>query len=448
MHHRFSNTQEFMATEAPISELHAQHEPGFENQVERSRKGEDLTMLDIFVILADHRRVILWITMTCTLLAIPIALLLPKRFTATVTVLPPQQNSSLSALLASSLSSIGGSSGLGGLGGMAALAGGSLGLKNANDRYVGMLRSRVVEDAVIRQFNLQKEYDEKYLSDARRKFESRAEVDGNAKDGMIHISVTDPNPRRAMEIANGYVDQFRKLSENLAIGEASHRRLFFEQQLTQAKDNLEKAEEALKQTEQTTGLIQLDSQARALIETVASLRAQITAHQMMIQAMETYATGQNAQLVQAQKELDSLRAQLSRLGGSKQTDDGLIVPKGLVPQAGLEYMRKLRDVKYYEAIFEILARQYELARLDEAREGSIIQVVDPATVPDKRSFPKRSFIVLGTFAGSFLISILVALLMASLERMKQDPESALKLEHIHRALQFRHRTEPLDRSES
>ena len=437
-----------MATEAPISELHAAHEPEFENQAAPSRKDEDLTMLDIFVILADHKRVILWITLTCTLLAIPVSLLLPKRYTATVAVLPPQQNSSLSALLASSLSSVGGSSGLGGLGGMAALAGSDLGLKNPNDRYVGMLRSHIVEDAVIRRFGLQKEYNEKYLSDIRKKFESRAEVDGNAKDGMIHISVTDPDPRRAMEIANGYVNQFRKLSESLAIGEAEHRRAFFEQQLAQAKDNLEKSEEALKQTEQTTGLIQLDSQARALIETVASLRAQIAAHQMMIQAMETYATGQNSQLVQAQKELDSLRAQLAKLGGSQMSDDGLIVPKGLIPQAGLEYMRKLRDVKYYEAIFEILARQYELARLDEAREGAIVQVVDPATIPDKRSFPKRSLIVLGAFAGSLLISILVALLMASFERLKQDPGSARKLDHIRRALQFKPRGEPQDSSTS
>ena len=269
----------------------------------------------------------LWIVTVITLGSVMVSLLLPKRYTATVTLLPPQQSSALGTMLASELGGLGGSSGLSGLGGMAALAGSSLGLKNPNDRYVGMLRSRVVEDAVINRYGLQQEYRKKYLSDARRAFEKNAEVDGNAKDGLIHISVEDRDPRKAAEIANGYVQQFRDLSQNLAIGEASQRRIFFEQQVEQAKDKLANAEEALKQTEQNTGLIQLDSQARALIETVASLRAQIAAREMMIQGMQTYATGQNAQMIEAEKELGSLRAEVAKLGGSEQSGDGCSCPK-------------------------------------------------------------------------------------------------------------------------
>ncbi len=435
-----------MATRTSISELHRPvvSEPDLDPVSGNSATGgarddESLSLLNMLVVIADHRRPVLWIVTVITLLSIVVSLLLPKRYTATVTLLPPEQNSTLGAMLASQLGSMGGSSGLGSLGGMAALAGSSLGLKNQNDRYVGMLRSRIVEDSVIEQFGLQKEYQRKYLSDARRTFEKRVDVDGNAKDGLIHIGVEDSDPRRAEEIANGYVAQFRKLSESLAITEASQRRLFFEQQLEQAKDKLANAEEALKQTEQTTGLIQLDSQARALIETVASLRAQIAAHEMMIQGMETYATNQNAELVEAQQELDSLRAQLAKLGGNQASADGLILPKGLVPQEGLEYVRKLRDVKYYETIFEILARQYELAKLDEAREGSIIQVVDPAVIPDKRSFPKRSYIVLGAFFSGVIIAILAAFAMASMERLERDPESAAKLHRIYGALPFRPR---------
>jgi tyrosine-protein kinase Etk/Wzc len=292
---------------------------------------------------------------------------------------------------------------------------------------------------VIRQFGLQKEYDKKYLSDARNKFEKRVDVNGDGKDGLIHIAVEDRDPRKAEEIANGYVQQFRDLSQHLAISEASQRRLFFEQQLEQAKDKLANAEEALKQTEQTTGLIELDSQARALIDTVATLRAQIAAREMMIQGMQTYATDQNASVVEAQKELDSLRAELAKLGGDKESSDGLIVPKGLVPQVGLEYVRKLRDVKYYETIFEILARQYEMAKLDEAREGAIIQVVDPAVVPDKRSFPKRSYFVLGGFLGGWILAILATFMTVSLERMESDPESAAKLHRIYNAFRIRPR---------
>lgn len=429
-----------MATRTSITALHAPpvSDPDLESAPDIAKQDDNLSLLDMLVVIVDHRALIFWIVTVVTVLAIVVSLLLPKRYTATVTVLPPQSGSPLGAMLASQLGSMGGS-GMSSLGGMAALAGSSLGLKNPNDRYVGMLRSRIVEDAVIEHFGLQQEYRTKLLSDARKKFENMVEVDGNAKDGLIHISVQDPSPQRAQEIANAYVAQFRKLSESLAIGEASQRRVFFEQQLEQAKDKLANAEEALKETEQNTGLIQLDSQARALIESVASLRAQIAAREMMIQGMQTYATGQNSQLIEAQQELDSLRAQLAKLGGDKESADGLIVPKGLVPQEGLEYVRKLRDVKYYETIFEILARQFELAKLDEAREGDIIQVVDPAVIPDKRSFPKRGLIVVGAFFGALVIGILASFAMASLERMESDPETAAKLHRIYGAFRFRPR---------
>jgi uncharacterized protein involved in exopolysaccharide biosynthesis len=184
----------------------------------------------------------------------------------------------------------------------------------------------------------------------------------------------------------------------------------------------------MKQTEQKTGVIQLDSQAKALIDSAASLRAEVAAKEVQIQGMRTYATGENAQLVQAQQELDSMRAQLAKLGGSEDSaSGGLIVPKGQVPEAGLEYVRKLRDVKYNETIFDILARQFEVAKLDEAKQGALIQVIDAAVPPDRRSFPKRSLIVVGTTALGFFIGLFVALLQASFVRMKDDPEARRKM---------------------
>jgi uncharacterized protein involved in exopolysaccharide biosynthesis len=324
---------------------------------------------------------------------------------------------------------------LGSMGGMAALAGGSLGLKNPNDMFVAMFKSRTVEDAMVQHFSLMQEYHAKFPSDARKAFEGLAIVDGSAKDGMIRISIQDRDPRRAADLANGYIDQFRLQSQHLAITEASQRRLFFEQQLEQAKDNLANAEEAMKQTEQKTGVIQLDSQARALIESAASLRAQVAAKEVQIQGMRTYATGENSQVVQAQQELESMRAQLAKLGGSEDSaSGGLIVPKGQVPEAGLEYVRKLRDVKYNETIFDILARQFEVAKLDEAKQGALIQVVDPAVPPDRKSFPKRGLIVIGATAAGFFIGLLVALLQIGFRRLKNDPEASHKLGILRRSL--------------
>ena len=420
-----------MTTETPLPEVNEQADsPSATPIAGRAAKEDDeISLLDLLIVIAERKRVILGVTAVFAILAIVISLLLPQRYTATVTLLTPQQNSSMGAALASQLGS---------MGGMAALAGGSLGFKNPNDMFVAMFKSRTVENAMVQKFGLMQEYHMKYFSDARKAFEKHVTVDGSGKDALIHISGEDRDPRRAADLANGYIDQFRILSQHLAITEASQRRLFFEQELEQAKNNLANAEEALKLTEQTTGVIQLDSQARALIESAASLRAQITAREVQIQGMQTYATGENAQLVQAQRELEGLRAQLAKLGGSEDSTGGeLIVSKGRVPEAGMEYIRRLRDVKYNETIFEILARQFEIAKLDEAKQGALIQVVDPAIPPDRRSFPKRALIVIGaTFAG-FLIGVFCALFQAGFQGLKADPETTAKLHLLRRALSFK-----------
>jgi uncharacterized protein involved in exopolysaccharide biosynthesis len=419
-----------MPTEIPIAESNEQIDSPPASRVPgRSEVQDDqVSLLDLLIVLAQRKRFIFLITAVFAICAAIISLILPPRFTATVTLLPPQQNSTMSGMLASQM---------GGLASMA-LAGSGLGIKNPNDMFVAMFKSRTVEDAMVQHFGLMREYHTRYLSDTNKAFEGRVTVDGNGKDGLIHISVQDRDPRRAAELANGYVDQFRNLSQHLAITEASQRRLFFEQQLEQAKNNLADAEEALKKTELTTGVIQLDSQARALIDAAASLRAQIAAREVQIQGMQTYATGENSDVVQAQRELESMRAQLAKLGGSEGgTPEELIVPKGRVPEAGLEYIRKLRDVKYNETIFDILARQFEVAKLDEAKQGALIQVVDSATAPERRSFPKHSLIVVGATVLGFCFAVCVVLLQASFRRLKGDPVAAPKLAILRRMLAIR-----------
>lgn len=411
-----------MTTQASRPELQESREAA-----NSAAANHDISLLDILIVFASRKRTILTITGSVAILAVIVSLLLPKRYTAAVTLLPPKENSSLSGALASQLGS---------LSGMAALAsGGGVSLKNPNDMYVAMFRSRSVEDAMIQRFGLQQEYHVRYMADARKEFEKHASVDASGKDGLIHIEVENRDPQRAALLANSYVDAFRHLSEHLAITEASQRRLFFEQQLQAAKDNLAKAEEELKKTQQQTGLIQLDSQARALIESAATLRAQIAAKEVQIHSLESFATDQNAQLVQAQRELESLREQLRNLGGSEGGDDAsLIVPKGKVPEAGLEYVRKLRDVKYNETIFEILARQFEMAKLDEAKEGAMVQVVDPAVTPEKPSFPRKTVIVIAATLIGFIVALFIALLQTGFERLQASPETSYKMVALRRAL--------------
>jgi tyrosine-protein kinase Etk/Wzc len=410
------------------------HEPALPSLPVSPAADDSVSLFDLIIVLAERRALILKVTAICAILAVIVVLLLPPQYTATTVLLPPQQqNSSISALLSSQL---------GGLGSMAMLAGGGLGLKNPNDMYVGMLKSDTVEDALIDDYGLRAEYHKRRLSDTRKKLEKYVTIDGDGKDQLIRISVEDHDPKRAAELANAYVNEFRKLSAVLAITEAAQRRKFFGDQLEQAKDNLADAEEALKQTEESTGLIELDSQARALIESAAVLRAQITAKEVEIQALGTFATGDNAQMMEAQQELASLRAQLAKLGGSEENPDSLIVPKGRVPEAGLEYVRKMRDVKYYETIFDILARQFELAKLDEAKEGALIQVVDPAIVPDRKSFPQRTLTVLAaTLAGLFL-GVVIALAQAGITQLRSNPESAAKFALLQDILRRKRRSAP------
>lgn len=416
-----------MATETEISfKEHASEI--FESPGRESRPPDDeVSLLDLLIVLASRKWFIAKITGIFVIIGLVIALVLPKKYTATSTVMPPAQNSSLSSMLESQL---------GGVGGLVSLASGASGLlKNPNDQYVAMFKSQTVEDATIKQFDLQKEYKQKLLSRTRKDFEHHFKVTGSEKDGFLHVSVTDRNPQRAAQLANGWVDQFRKLSQRLAVGAASQRRTFFDTQLQKAKDNLSNAEEALKTVQQKTGMIQVNAQTRALIESAAVLRAQVAAKEVQLQALQTFATNQNAQVVEAEEELAGLRAQLAKLSGdSSGSGAGLMLPKGQVPQASLEYVRKLREVKYRQTLFEILARQVELAKLDEARQGALIQVVDPALVPDYKSSPHRALIVIIAFILGLLVAVFVVLVQAGLRRARQDPEAREKLNSLRRAV--------------
>jgi hypothetical protein len=327
---------------------------------------------------------------------------------------------------------------LGGAGGMAAAAGAGLGIKNPGDMYLSLFHSRTLEDAVIQRFGLMDRYHAKIRSAARLALEAHAKTVLGAKDGLITLSVTDKDPNEAAAIANGYVDEFRKFSANLAISEASQRRAFFEKQLLEANEKLATAEEAMKSTEQATGVLQIDSQTRALIESAAALRAQVVAKEVQIQGMRTFATDDNPDLLEARQQLAALQAQLAKLGGTdKDSSSSLLVPKGNVPEAQVEYVRKLRDVKYYETISELIAKQFEAAKLDEARQGTAIQVVDLAVPPEKKSSPRLGLIGLGALVLSFFAACAYTLGAAGLQSLNRSQENRQRFDAVRAELGMR-----------
>jgi len=379
-------------------------------------------LLDLFIILAKRRRFLVLFPLGVGILTTIIVFIIPPKYTATTLVLPPAQNSSMSSALLGQL---------GGSGALASAAGATLGLKSPGDMYVSLFRSETVENAIIQRFSLMGRYRTKGMSDTRTAFEDRSTVVLGVKDGLIRISVTDHDPKIAADIANGYVEEFRKLSNTLAITEASQRRVFFQQQLLEANEGLATAEEAMKHTQQTTGVLQIDSQAKALIESAATLRAQIAAKEVQVQSMRSFATEDNPQMVVAQQQLIALKEQLAKLSGSTDSSGSdIIVPKGNIPEADMEYIRKFRDEKYYETIVELVAKQLEMAKLDEARQGAIVQVADVATVPDKKSSPKRGLDVALAIILGFFAACGWCILAEGVRRMKDNPEDRRRLDAL------------------
>jgi len=338
------------------------------------------------------------IALAIAALASVVALLLPDRYTATMLILPPQQGGSAGAAMIAQLGSMG----------AMASAAGAMGIKNPNDLHVALLKSRTVENAMVARFHLQQLYRKRYLSTTRKRWERLTAIDSGLKDGLIRLSVTDRDPRRAAELANGWVEEYRRFTATLAVTEASQRRLFFERQLSGAREALERAEEEMKQTEQRTGVMELDGQAHAMIASAAVLHAQVVAKQVEIQAMRQFAADQNPDLERAEQELSSLEGHLASMDLDNDRHGGdLVTPRGKVTQSGLEYSKALREVKYREMVQDLLTRQYEAARVDEARQGSQVQIVDPAAVPDRPS-PYRLWIVLGALLGALPLALLIA----------------------------------------
>jgi capsule polysaccharide export protein KpsE/RkpR len=394
---------------------------------EASSDGYEVSLIDLLTQLAYRKWLIAKITGIAVIAGVVFALVQPVLYTATTKIMPPQQTqSTASMLMMNQLTSAGGGS-------LAALAGGGLGLKNPNDIYIGLLTSRPVADAIIQKFNLAAVYHSKYMTEARKELAGNTVVTSE-KNGFISVSVTDKDKKRVAEMANAYSDQLRILTKSLAVTEASQRRLFYEEQLKQAKDALVAAELAFQQVQQQKGLVQLDAQAKAMIESLSVLRAQVAAKQVEVQALRSYSTEQNPEVQLAERELASLQAQESRLEQNNHSPGIAGLGLGNVPAAGLEYLRAAHELQYQQALFDMLMKQYDAAKLDESKDAAIIQVVEPAIEPDHKSSPKRALIVLLFTVVGFFIGCLVALLAWKKQIVSSEPAIVIQMLELKNAI--------------
>jgi len=374
---------------------------------------DEINVLEILIYFGQRKRFILKVTGISILVGIIVSLLIPPKFEGVVKLMPPQRTQS-SAL--SMLSQLGGS--VGSLG-LAAAGGGLLG--NPNDVYIGMAKSRSVEDGLIQQFNLMKWFKSKDMSGARKSLDSETDI-VSGKDTLIEITVLDRDPKMAANIANGYVDQLHALTDHLATTEAGQRRLYFEQQVQDADKALIAAEANLQQTQERTGAIAPESQVKATVDAAVNLQQLVAQKEVELQALKAYATPQNIQVQVAQRELDELKSQLARADQSRSSGgDPLNMGLRSMPSTQIEYLNSYREVQSRTLILQSLQSQLEVARLDEAREGAIIQVVETAIPAEHKTSPSRSLIVLGFAVSGGLLACLYLLLRAA---MRSNPKFA------------------------
>ena len=369
---------------------------------------DEISLLDLLQVVADNLRLLVLGPLVAGLLALAYSFTITPTFTATTKFMPPQQQQSGAAAMLA---------GLGALGGLAGAAGG---IKNPADQYVSFLRSRSVQDAIVNRFKLLERYETKYREDARNALGGSVQI-ASGKDGLITIDASDKDPAFAAQLANAHVEELGKLLSRLAVTDAQQRRLFFEKQLTNAKDNLVKAEQSLK----TSGVNSsaLKATPGAAVESIAKLKAGITVQEIKLASMRGYLTESAPDFKQAQTELAAMRAQMAHAEKEEPA----------ASSGDSDYVARFRDCKYHETLFDLFAKQYEMARLDESREGAVIQVLDAAQPPERKSKPKKAqMAVVTTLTVGFALLILIFLRKA-LRIASQAPNTAEKLSYLRQA---------------
>jgi tyrosine-protein kinase Etk/Wzc len=393
-------------------------------------EGPGISLAELLAWLGQGKRLIGLATLGLGLLALVIALVTPPVYTAHATLLPPgsQQQSGSAAALAA----------LGSLGGLA----GGLASKTPDELYVALLKSDSVVRELDQRFNLKKRYDVKNNEALRKTVTKYIRVNSDKKSGVIQVEVDDEDPKFSADLANALPDELTKLLSRLAVTEAQQRRVFYEQQLKDTKENLIKAEQSLRTVQEKSGVIVLDKQAEALIGGAAQLRALIAEREVQLKVLRTAATDQNPDVMRMNSELQALRAELNRMesrqGATGANASPVDLPVGKIPEAAIDYVRARRELKLQETLLEGIVRQYELAKLDEAKEGASPQLVDKAMPPDYKSKPSRALIVLaGLLLGLIGSSLYVIIRSYSALAREQDPERAAAWQTVRQAWRLR-----------
>jgi capsule polysaccharide export protein KpsE/RkpR len=385
----------------------------------------EAALLKLAVIVAQRRRALASVVFATMIVTAIVVCLIPVSYTGTAVILAPQPSSGAAALLTQ----------LGSLGSLGSELMENGGIKTPEESLLGILSSRSIADEMIARFDLRRLYGKRFMVDTRKALARHTHIEAT-KGYLIRINVEDESALRAARMANGYVEVLYNLNQRLALTQASQRRVFLEQEVNAERDALGRAELALKQLQESTGVIQLPAQAELALRTIAQLRGEIVSRELQLQQLKSIATEQNDKVVEMESGIAALNAELSKAekgAGGNQTSD-FFLAAGKVPAAGLQYLRTTRDLRYHEALFEALSKQYEMARIDEAKAPPLLQVVDRAVPLDRRTWPPRTILVLLSGLLATILFVAWALTDEAWARNRTSPETAEQLLRLRRAL--------------
>jgi uncharacterized protein involved in exopolysaccharide biosynthesis len=342
-------------------------------------------------LLWKSRRLLYRVTLWALVLSALVALLIPSKYESTARIMPPDSKGETGAILAALV---------GKAPGISSLAGDFMGVKNSGALYVDLLRSRTVQEHIVDRFDLQKVYWVRYKQDTRKLLDKRTEIVEDRKSGVIDVTVTDRNPQRARDIAQAYVEELNRLLSQVSTSSARRERVFIEQRLAAVSGDLEDAEKQFGAFASKNSALDIKEQSRAMVESGATLMGQLIASQSQLQSLEQIYTANNVRVRALSAQVDELKRQLEKIGGTDASlapgapHSGEFYPSiRKLPLLGVEWADLYRRLKIQETVYELLRSQYEMARIQEAKEIPTVNVVDPANFPEKKSSPPRLLIV-------------------------------------------------------
>jgi capsule polysaccharide export protein KpsE/RkpR len=371
-------------------------------------------------ILWDHRRLLLRVGIIAMLMSLLIVFTLPKQYKSSARIMPPS-NSGISTAVLAALA--GRASGLGGLG---ALAGSLFGTNSTSPLLVDLLRSGTVAGHLIERFDLQHVYHKRYRVDTAKYLARHTDIVDDKKTGVITITVDDTDPRRARDITQAYLDELNRLINRTSTSSAHQERVFIEKRLTKVKADLEDAQQRMSTFSSTHATVDIKEQTRAMVESAARIQAQMIVEQSNLNSLRQIYGDENVRVRAAQARISVLQKQLATMSGSSAPlsdsiaeQDGrdidgstqlLYPPLRQLPRLAVPYADLYREVQVQEAVFELLTQQYELARIQEAKDVPVISVIDAPGIPEKKSFPPR--LLIAELLTVFTLGAACALLLA------------------------------------